>query len=200
MDKDTNQTSESQVTDKAREGLSRRRILKAGAAGAAVVPVMVTIKSTSAQATGLSATKAWWDGHKDWDGWDGWHDGDKTKTKVYGSIACMPRLEMPSSKDQAIRNICDRHNIQYYGSDHDGGVYPGHVYNSGAPNCTDFRNYFYSTDFGPYCTYFDPSKEHHCTYMEIMLSTACLNSIKTKVNWCGGKTWTPYGNNWYRTF
>ena len=200
MDKDSNQASESQATEKAREGLSRRRLLKAGAAGAAVVPVMVTIKSTSAQATGLVATPAHLSGGGwDWN-WDG-HDHDGTKTKVYGSVACIQRLEMPPTKDHAIRNICDRHNIEYYSSDSDGGIHHSGFYRSDTPTCTDFRNYFYTTDFGPYCTYFDPSNEHHCTYMEIMLSTACLNSIKGKAHWSGGtKTWSGCGNDWYHKY
>ena len=200
MDKDNSQASESQVADKAREGLSRRRLLKAGAAGAAVVPVMVTIKSASAQATGLAATPAHLSGGSNWSWNWNWDGHDSTKTKVYGSVACIQHLEMPPSKEHAIRNICDRHSIKYYDHDSSGGIHHSGYFRSDTPDCTDFRNYFRTTDFGPYCTFFDPSREQHCTYMEIMLSTACLNSIRTQVGWAGGKKWSGCGNNWYNRY
>jgi|GEM_PF-4195075 len=190
------------------EGTSRRKLLLAGAAA---VPVMVTIKGTTANAAGLNPIPTNW-----WGGGD--YDGPKypQPNDMLGSIACIQNLEMPWSCDSAAKDVCHKDGLDYdgwcsrkskgyyYGSmEQKGGVMPA-TYNSGSDygynwgndrdrendeKCRQIYDYFYDsgrTNFWPGCK-FDVSKERHCTYVQICLSTACWDSISTAIDIKGGK-------------
>lgn len=200
MDKDTPKVSESPESAKSREGTSRRRLLLAGAAA---VPVMVTIKSTGASAAGMKAIQV--HGTKS-GGWDYNPPND-----MLASISCIQNVEMPWDCDGAAKKVCDKEQLDYDGwcrrkrtgyssVEQDGSVMPasyqpvyGTTYNRYQENddkCDQIYTYFYDdgrTNFWPGCK-FDVSKERHCTYVQICLSTACWNSISTAVNLKGGTT------------
>jgi hypothetical protein len=191
MTEDSSRDLPAHADDAAPSNESRRRVLKAGLkAGAVAAPAMITIKSTTAFANSYD--------HDDYDygygGKGGKGSGDKgDKGSVYGSISCIQHVDMPDDKEDALRRICGHYGIKYTKGSSKGGYYNSSYdsdydsYGRGGyqddPDCDSFRDYFETVDFRPYCTYLDPSNEHHCTYMNLMLSTACLNSIQQSGHW-----------------
>jgi len=121
MDTEKFQNSDSSETAKRQEGTSRRKLLLAGAAA---LPVMVTIKSTSAHAAGLTAIPVGGKG-KGGGGWPGGgggghdgggHDGGggyPDQSGVLGSIACIQHLKMPEYCDQAVDDVCHKKGLDY---------------------------------------------------------------------------------------
>jgi hypothetical protein len=113
MDTEKFPKSDSPESTKSREGTSRRKLL---IAGAAALPVMVTIKSTSVNAAGLTAIPVGGRGGNH----DGDHDGGggggyPDQTGVLGSIACIQNFEMPWSCDDATKHVCEKKNLDYDG-------------------------------------------------------------------------------------
>jgi hypothetical protein len=111
MDTEKFQNSDSAETAQRREGTSRRKLLLAGAAA---LPVMVTIKSTSAHAAGLTAIPVG-RGKGKGGGGGGGHDGGgyPDQTGVLGSIACIQHLQMPEYCDQAVDDVCRKKGLDY---------------------------------------------------------------------------------------
>jgi hypothetical protein len=199
MDTEKFPKNESPEGSESREGVSRRKLLMTGAAA---LPVMVTIKSTSAHSAGLTAIPVGGGHHSG----GGDHDGGgyPDPSGVLGSIACIQNFEMPWSCDDATKHVCEKKNLDYDGwcdrehrrhsSLQDGSVMPANFqltggggsyggYDSHRDNdekCRQVNDYFKDGghDFWPGCT-FNVSKERHCTYVQICLSTACWNSIST---------------------
>lgn len=177
MDKDPKLSNSEEINAAGPEDKSRRRLLKAGIVA---VPVMITIKSASAQATGI--TPATWP-HL---------PPPPDQGQVYGSISCIQRIEMPNHKNDALHRICDHKGISYKSSN-SGNPWQSKNWNQpkNGPDCGDLRSYFKDNDFGTHHTFFDPSKEHHCTYMEMMVSHTCISSIVSSgQHYHGGKKWS----------
>lgn len=188
MDKDTNQVSESQATETEKEqaNLSRRRLLRASAIGAAAVPMMVTIRSASAHATGITKVNDFL--------------SNPPEADVYGSISCISHVQMPTSNDDAVLKICQSNpDIKYKSRSqcekelsNPQFSLTGSGGSTTTPTCEQLYEYYpqYTNYFNQ--PVFDFSNEKQCTYLEYTCSTGCLNSIVQQSSiYSGGRTSWP---------